>query len=369
MRHIVRMSGIFLLLLLTSCKPNVSEPTLTKKPISILPEPPISEETIKPLTELNGNFERITGWLSDQEILYITRQQSNYMLNVYHIKSGENRILLTITEPIIEVRIHPSLSKIAVVTSSNSLSASIHFFSTIGEELDKVTIESSELYWDWHPANSNDIFFSAFYEDWTFDSFVYSIETKDMTRFVTNDPFGKWGKESSIYTINWPENDTLSGGTLREMNTRDMTSQDVNFSSDVIYVEATDDVEVRVAISDDQQKFLYTLVRYQDGKSTTFELPAISNYSQWYVPEIEWLRDGTMLTYEASESGLIDEISSDFDLVRLSIDEPKNTILEGPHESFACNPSGIICLTGVQLEKLMDVESGEIHSWITLQEE
>ncbi|MGB3259780.1 hypothetical protein [Paenisporosarcina sp.] len=368
MGHFVRLGTIFLFLLLTSCQPNVSEPTLPEKSISIEPEreTPIQEEKIKPLTELNGDFEQIIGWLTDQEILYITRIQSNYLLNAYHVESGENRTLLTITEPIIEVRIHPSLTKIAVVTSSNSLSASIQIFSTAGEELDKLTIESSELYWDWHPTQTNDIFFSAFYEDWTFDSFVYSSNTKEMKRIETNDPFGKWGKESSIYTINWPENDTLSGGSLREINTVDMTSKDSD--SNIIYVEAADGVEVTVSISNDQQNFLYTLVRHQDGKSTTFELPAISNYSQWFVPNIEWLRDGTMLTYESSKAGLMDEIPSEFNLVQLSIDKPKNTILEGRYESFACNPSGRICLTGVQLEKLLEVESGKIHSWITLGE-
>ena len=368
MRHFVKLGSIFLLLLLTSCQPNVSKPILPEKAISTEPErePPIQEVTIKPLTELNGDFERIIGWLSDQEILYITRLQSNYLLNAYHVKSGENRTLLTITEPIIEVRIHPSLTEIAVVTSSNSLSASIQIFSSAGVEVDKLTIESSELYWDWHPTQSNDIFFSAFYEDWTFDSFFYSSLSKEMKRFETNDPFGKWGKESSIYTINWPENDTLSGGSLREINTIDMTSKDSE--STIIYVEASDGVEVRVSISNDQQTFLYTLMRYQDGKSTTFELPAISNYSQWFVPEIDWLNDGSMLTYESSQAGLMDEIPSEFDLVQLSIDKPKKTILEGPYESFACNPSGLICLTGVQLEKLLDVESGEIHSWITLEE-
>lgn len=367
MRRSIRYYSIFLLLLLTSCQQNVSEPFLPEKSISPEQEQPNKEDTILPLSELNGNFDCVIGWLSDEEILYITRQQSDYQINSYHIETGANKIIFTISEPIIEARIHPNLSKIAIVTSSNSLSASIHFYSLAGQELDKLTIESSELYWDWHPTQADEIFFSAFYEDWTFDSFVYSSGTKEMKRFETNDPFGKWGKESSIYTINWPENDSLSGGTLREVNTVTMKEAESD-ATNIIHVSATNDVEVRVSISDDQQKFLYTLIRYRDGKSTTFELPAISNYSQWFVPEIEWLSDGTMLTYEASQSGLMDDIPSDFDLVQLSITEPMKTILKGPYESFSCNPSGQYCLTGVQLENLLKVKSGETLPWITLQE-
>jgi hypothetical protein len=76
------------------------------------------------------------------------------------------------------------------------------------------------MYWDWDSSHNDQLFFSAFNEEWTFDSFVYSGKTKEINRIETMDPFGKWGYDSTILIINWPENDALSGGALREINSK-----------------------------------------------------------------------------------------------------------------------------------------------------
>jgi hypothetical protein len=324
------------------------------------------KEEVSRLSIPRVNFDRVVGWVTNEEILYVTRQQSQSSLRLYHTETGESNEITKIVDPIIEVRIHPDLTKLAVVTSSNSLSATIHIFSISGEKIDELTVESSEMYWDWDSSHNDQLFFSAFYEDWTFDSFVYLGKTKEINRIETTDPFGKWGYDSTIQMINWPENDALSGGSLRELNSKTMSFQD-STDSTIIYVESYKEMNLIVRISEDQQLFLYTVINITDGNSATYEMPAISNYSQWFVPEIDWLDDGTIVTFVAKESGLMDTIPKDFTLVQLTHETTSNTsIWEGPYEPFTCTPSGQLCLVGVELKGILKVGSNVLKPWIEI---
>ena len=124
-----------------------------------------------------------------------------------------------------------------------------------------------------------------------------------------------------------------------------------------------------VRISGNQQFFLYPLTNHVAGKNKTYEMPAVSNYSQWFVPEVDWLADGRMLTYQAAESGLMDSIPTDYELVQLTSESTdKQSIWEGPYGAFTCSPSGTHCLIGVQLEEMLIVESGEVKPWIEIKE-
>jgi len=312
------------------------------------------------------NFERVVGWLSEEEVIYITRQQGTFLLHAYHIATGGTRDLLTINDAILEVRIHPDHSKIAIVTSSNSLSATIHIYSITGEKIDELIIESSEMYWDWHANQSDKLFFSAFYDDWTFDSFVYSSETKELSRIDTLDPFGKWGSDSTIHVIDWVDNDSISGGNVRVIDSETMSTHELK-EENIIYTETFKEVNVTVGISEDQKSFMYTL-KNSDGQTANFELPSISNYSQWFIPKMESLTDGSLITYEAPQSGLLDTIPANYSLVRLSFDSTYTEIFEGPNHSFTCSPSGQRCLIGVQLEEMLMVESGQKTPWIRINE-
>ena len=199
---------------------------------------------------------------------------SDFSLSTFHIKTGEKKEITTIDDPILEVRIHPDLTKFAVVTSHNSLSATIHIFSVLGEEVDELIIESSEMYWDWNSLNNEQLFFSAFYEDWTYDAFVYSSVKKEISRIETSDPFGKWGYESTIHTINWPPDDSLSGGALREVNVDTMSFKE-SIETNIIYVESFKEINLTVRISENQQFFLYTLTNRVNGMNKTYEMPVI----------------------------------------------------------------------------------------------
>jgi hypothetical protein len=359
---------LILFIFISGCQPTTSEISKPQKDAQTVKPDPLESEEGRRLSIQNQNFERVVGWLTNEEILYVTRQGSDFSLLTYHIETGVSKEITKITDPIIEVRIHPDLSRFAVVTSKNSLSATIHILSGVGEEIDELMIESSEMYWDWDSNHYEQLFFSAFYEDWKFDSFVYSSEKKEISRIETKDPFGKWGHDSTIQTINWPPNDALSGGALRDMNIHSKTFKDSK-DSNIIYMESFKEISLVVRISENQENFLYTITNNKDGKNATYEMPAVSNYSQWFVPEVEWLADGRVLTYQAAESGLMDSIPTDYELVQLTSESTvKQSIWEGPYGSFACSPSGTHCLIGVQLEEMLIVESGKVKPWIEIKE-
>ena len=359
-------SILILLFIISGCQPKSTEISNPPKESLIKEEKLVEFKEVSPLFIQSENLERVIGWLSNDEILYVTRQGFEFSLLSYDIVTGESKEITKISDPIIEVKIHPDLTRLAVVTSRNSLSATIHIFSVLGEDIDELIIESSEMYWDWNSLNNEQLFFSAFYEDWTFDSFVYSSDKKELNRINTTDPFGKWGHDSTLQTILWPQNDALSGGAIRELNIETNAFED-SIDSNIIYVESFREITLTVRISEDQKLFLYSLTNIRDGKSATYEMPAVSNYSQWFVPEVEWLADGSMMTYQAAESGLMDTIPTDYEIVHLTPEATdKKSVWKGPYEPFTCSPLGTHCLKGVQLEEMFVVESGRVEPWIEI---
>ena len=98
-------------------------------------------------------------------------------------------------------------------------------------------------------------------------------------------------------------------------------------------------------------------------------MPLVSNYSEWVIPEIEWINGESFLYKGALRSGQLDELSSEFNLYLHEVGVSK-IITEGlDADSITCSPSGKRCLNGYTFEEVIEVESGDRRNWIEFDNE
>jgi hypothetical protein len=251
--------------------------------------------------------------------------------------------------------------------SGNSLNATILITSIDGSIMDKLTIQSSELYVDWHSTNVNLLLITAFNEDWTFDTFAYSSITQEMNRIPSEHPILKWTHDVNLMAINWSPEDALSGGTISEIS---LKTSEINETeeSGYIYFDFYKNIFVSVKIDKEKEQFIYTLTNVTSNDVQIYRTPALSNYSQWFVPEFFWTEDNSFLTYIASKPGLVDSFDGDLHLAEFTFSAMIVKESEVTFSELMCTPSGDRCLTGSRLESIIDLESGDIVQWLEINE-
>ncbi len=131
------------------------------------------ENTIKALTADPAKFHFVAGWLSDTEIIFVEKDTGIYTLNTFDILTGETDVLYEESTFIVDVLVHPSKKALLVHTAADSTAATVKIISAEGAILDEISIISSELAIDWNDIDPKLVLISAFYEDWTFDVFLY----------------------------------------------------------------------------------------------------------------------------------------------------------------------------------------------------
>lgn len=352
---------------LSSCNLNTTTvPPKTDNP-PVGNSQPNEEKILKTYSTANSTFDRVVGWVSETSLVIIERDRDEFQLYSYDVYSAEKLLITTVNKPITHVKIHPFKKHLAIIMSDNSLQATIKIVNIEGKTIDELTIESSEIFVDWNPTNVNLLLITAFNKDWTFDSFSYSSLTQEMTIVPTLHPILKWSSEDSLVVINWIAEDALLGGTISEIS---IPTSEVSESEDsgYIYFDMNKDLFVSVKIDQINEEFVYHLTNVMTNEVKVYRMPALSNYSQWFVPEIFWTEEGSFLTYIASKPGLIDSFDGELQLAEFNLDSQKIKDPEFSYMPLQCTPSGNQCLTGTRSEEIWNLGSGDIFKWLEITE-
>ncbi|MFX3674378.1 MAG: hypothetical protein ACE3JQ_08025 [Paenisporosarcina sp.] len=359
---------IFIVLFfISSCDKENSVTPITKIPPVVKTQPAVLPEKIKTYEVQNQEFDRVVGWISDESLLLIERKNDEFILFTYDLYSEEKTVITKVNEPIIDVKIHPSKDVLAIIMSDNSLHATIKIVTLGGKTIDQLTIESSELYIDWHTTNPTLLLITSFNKDWTFDTFAYSSLTQEMKRIPSIHPILKWKDENHLVAINWRPEDALSGGTISEMAILTSEVKDTE-DSGYIYFDIYKDIFVGVKIDPTTEQFIYTLTNVITKEVKIYRTPALSNYSQWFVPELFWTEENSFLTYVATNSGLIDSLGGNLHLAEFNFESKEDKKANLSYSMLSCSPSGEYCLTGNRFEEILNLESGNTSKWLDIKE-
>lgn len=266
---------------------------------------------------------------------------------------------------IIDVLIHPSKDFLLIHTSDNPLSATVKILSMEGSVEDEVVVESSELGIEWNDSDPSRILLTAFHEDWSFDLFLYDGHEDYLELVDLEDPFPKWfGKD--LIASGHIEDHALDGGTIEIYDPATGNQRDLELA-DIVYFDTYRDNLLAVQV-DEKEEAIYTWMETDGTIRHQWKMPAVSNYSEWVIPEMAWVSDDEMFMTSPEIGGLIDEMQSPMQLIQMKGTQQKVVADEVEAVKPRCSPSGNRCLTGFTSETLIHTETGEKETWLSFPE-
>jgi len=310
-------------------------------------------------------FHSVIGWMSDDEILFIIMENGEWTVQSYTLSTETWKSLYATKTPIIQGEIHPGKEMILLHASSNSSSAEVLLLHKDGYVAESLFFESAEIYMNWNPENPNLIAFSTFYEDWTYDTFIYDGTTQNLKEIEVVNPFIKWYDDNFLMVFNWGES-SLDGSELFFYSIKDEALEETSLDH-VLDVQNLGASMLYITVNEQQHLFEYRLEEKETNRVYEWTSPALSNYSEWIVPNISIIQPNQLIIIQSKKSGNMDEFTDKSVISSISLDGTKQLgeLAAGPID---CSPSGEICLGGYEKENWIQLNPFKEQIWLELKE-
>lgn len=317
-----------------------------------------------PIRIPEGRFLRVAGWLSNQQILYITTQGKTYNLVRYDLLSGKSKLLFKSQDPIGVVQISPSMKYILIQSSPANLEGNITITDLKGNRLWVRTLPSYQLAFAWNPYNDSEVLISKFNQDWTFQVFLLNFRRKVTTELSLQQPFLQWVSEKQLAFLNWDQPNASLVAPLMVHSVTD--GKERTLFPKVFQFSTFRNLLMTIKVNEQNKKKLKLNYSFFDRKMQSvfsFSLPGLTKDSGLVVPFYDYNETkGVFITLRPLTSGAADTYTEGFQLATYNIHNGKSSsILAGlGNEPLTCAPSGEVCLYGNQFEKLIDLKEKRV---------
>lgn len=337
---------------------------LSEKPAEIVqetPHEPIVEKKYETFIADPATFHFTADWITDSKILFVEKDAGIYQVKSFDFDTGKTETLHEESSIIIELLIHPSNKFFLLHTSDNPASAKVKILTTDGVLQNEIEVASTELAIEWNDSDASLVLLTAFHQDWTFDLFLFNGQEADFGLLEIEDPFPKWYGDNRI-AFGSAENHVLDGGKIQTYMPLTGTTDTLDLEG-VIYFDTFKDSLLTIQMNDEETA-VYRIWDFEGDLRSEWTLPAISNYSEWVIPQMEWLSKDSLVLFAPSQSGQLDELTTPIRLLRVS-DGLVEEIDENHEIGFIrCAPSGQACMTGISLETIVDMKEGKKDTWL-----
>lgn len=316
----------------------------------------IEEELFKKLIVDEDTFYFVVDWLSDTEILYVENEEDLYVLKTFHVNTGEVNVLHKESAIIVDALIHPSKEKLLIHTTDQPMAGTVKILSLEGVVEHTVTIESAELEIEWNDLEPSLILFTAFYEDWSYDVFLYDGLLDDFHLMTFEDPFPKWlGTEKIV--VNRSAAYGLEAGELSLYNRVTKQRQRTNLQG-VFYYDTYEDALLVMQV-DEEAQATYTVLDEQLNPSFDWKT-SLNQELEAINLEVDW--------FTSQKLRLVDVQQDESQLVEVA-DGQQSILVEDFEEGpVRCSPSGDFCLIGYAFDKFVALETQEEVAWLAFEE-
>ncbi|NRG44723.1 hypothetical protein HRF87_08100 [Bacillus sp. CRN 9] len=351
----------FSTLLLVGCQ--MDEADQTKSPKDKVTTSPKEDSTLQkvvPLQLANDEIAVFYGWIDNQTILFTSDKDSSSKLFTYQLNTGEKSLLFESDYPINEVYISPDTEHIVVQSASTPSQWLLDVISRDGQVQWSESIDGTELFVSWNHYETAEIIISTFAEDWSFTSYLLSIEQQKVEEITIPEPFVHWMSKDKFVYLNWDEDAPALVASLIEQSKDGKT---VERFSDVYYVDTFSEMIMTVSVSENHdEEAVYTFMNneYQEILSTS--IPHLSSFSGWMIPQYEMLANHRFLLFKPQYSTAADSYHGKYDLILIDLLKgDQETVLETvENEPLSCSPDAEKCLYGHYLDKLFIVNKKEV---------
>ena len=367
MKRISTFLCVVILLLAGCTETKDSVPKVPEEKLPVVAEEEVEkeekkevEEVIKKLTPDLAEFHFVADWLTNTEILFVEKDESAYLLKSFNITTGEIKILYENPTIIVDVLVHPVTDKLLIHMTDNPESATVKVISFDGIIEHEVTIESSELEIEWNDIEPSLILFTAFYEDWTFDVFLFDGTENDLHLFSLDNPFPRWLGTEKIVASNLVSHS--SDGEELDLYDRVSGERQLTNQSGVIYFDTYQKSLLLVQINEEDEA-VYSILTQDLSTLSTWTMPVEKNDAGWEIPEIDWLASEQL---HLAKNRHQDELNEAYELVLVTSGEQEVVVDEVPAGPLRCSPDGEKCLIGYSFEKLINLKNQQEVDWLVL---
>jgi len=163
----------------------------------------ISKAILKPLPILEEDFlfESSYGWLDNDTIIFSAKKDEEYYLYSYNLSLEKKELIYQTNKMIAEASISVNGEYILLYTFEDDAEAFIHILNAEGEEQYVVAIPSKEIAYSWNQDSETKLILNAFYEDWTFSTFILDFKEGKMEEIFLSQPFAKWYTDDKFIYI------------------------------------------------------------------------------------------------------------------------------------------------------------------------
>jgi hypothetical protein len=315
-----------------------------------------------PISILQGKFFKVGGWLSDEELVYITNNEQTSTLYSYHLSSGRSTPLFNSEYPIESVQISPTKKNILVRSAPSSYEGKITIIDLKGKEIYSQTFPSYELVFEWNPYQDSQILVSSFQEDWSFKVFLVDFEQKLTKELSLPQPFLKWIDKDRYIYLNWDNTQEKLFAPLMTRSLEDASEH--TLFPNVYQFSAFKNVIMTITVnSKEESKAIYSFYDQKLNLTFEFSMPQLTKFSDWLVPFYDYNEPNRQfITLRPLKSTEADTYTKGFQLVSYNLKKQKSDVLlKGlENEPIALSPSGNECLYGNRFEKMIDLRSKRI---------
>ncbi|ETI67045.1 YqgU-like beta propeller domain-containing protein [Neobacillus vireti] len=359
---------VFLTLLLGACtskeQPKPKIPVKNEQPRSTLS---VGSEWKLPISVPEGEFDRLGGWLSEDEIVYITNLEQTSNVFRYHLQTGKSELIYKTEHPIVNVQISPSKKYILIHSSPSSYEGLITIIDTKGTEKIRESIPSYELAFEWNPYNEEQVLVSTFNEDWTFQIALLDMNKLKMTELSIPQPFIRWMDERKIAFLDWDEdNPTLFAPLI----VRDLEKGfEQTLFNQVLQFTTFHGKLMTVTVNEqDRTNAVYSFFDKDLKEYFSFSQPQLTKFSDWLVPFYDYNEHKKQfISFMPVKSGEADSYSAGFELMLYNLKKGSHPtlIMAGmENEPISFSPSGEALLYGNRFEKIIDLNAKKIYELI-----
>jgi hypothetical protein len=315
-----------------------------------------------PISIANGEFFKSAGWLSENEVLYITNSEQTSNIYLYHLLSGKSELIYKSDSPIVSVKISPSKTYLLVQSSPSSNVGVIRIIDKKGTVLWKQSIASYQLDFEWNPYDESKILVSKFNEDWTYKTLLIDLKKTKMTDISLPQPFFKWVDKKTIAFINWDDHTSAVFAPLMFKNLEN--EQEKTVFQSVFQFSAYPNILMTIKANEkDKKNSTYSFFNNEIRPIFSFSIPQLTNFSDWVIPSNDFIESkNKFITFMPLESTESDTYTEGFNLVSYNLlNGKKELILKGmENQPLICSPQGEACLYGNSLEKIIDLKGKKI---------
>ncbi|MBY0096382.1 hypothetical protein [Mesobacillus maritimus] len=319
-------------------------------------------EELMPITEVEGSFSEVAGWLTDDTILYITNLHKGSNLYTYHLSSGVSSLFYQSDVPVVSADISPLRDKVFIHAAPTSYQAEVIVVDINGETLSQAKIDSFELAYEWNFENEEEVLLSAFNEDWSFNTYVLNIPKSSLTEVPLPEPFIVWPKAKEMLYLKWDENGLNLNAPLIKRNLEN--KKEATLMNSVHHIDSSKEYILAISTSEqDSKESIYSIMNTDFEKISEFEVYHLTAFSSWLVPFYDFIdREEKIIYLHPVRSGEADLYDEGFVLTEYSFETKKGKQLlnDLENEPISCSPNGTLCLYGYQFEKLIDLKEKEI---------